>query len=343
MTAYPVRRLRRLRHSPALRRLVAETRLHPAQLVLPVFVKEGLDAPQPIASMPGVSQHPLSGLAAVVDDAVAAGIGGVMLFGVPATRDAVGSGAAGRAVGRVVTPLHARTDAADVEAAELRLTQEEAVGEQNVIDARAFTFLQRDDRPALGQDREDEARIADVPELLPAPAEADVTHVAAKPGKLGAERDGLAPRGPDARIQRVVVEAEADDRGEALADRIAQEAARAQRIAGAAGSPSDSTTSKRHGSCASRGWLPRYNCAARTRRRRLAASTDANPPPNELARRWRTSTNTSVSPVRPGSSITRSSSPCCSAGCGSKVTPDLKSITTCGQLWWKFSSAGVSH
>ncbi|WP_424446235.1 MULTISPECIES: porphobilinogen synthase [Microbacterium] len=93
MTAYPVRRLRRLRHSPALRRLVAETRLHPAQLVLPVFVKEGLDAPQPIASMPGVSQHPLSGLAAVVDDAVAAGIGGVMLFGVPATRDAVGSGA----------------------------------------------------------------------------------------------------------------------------------------------------------------------------------------------------------------------------------------------------------
>ncbi len=93
MTAFPARRLRRLRHSPALRRLVAETRLHPAQLVLPVFVKEGLDAPQPIASMPGVSQHPLSGLAAVVDDAVAAGIGGVMLFGVPATRDAVGSGA----------------------------------------------------------------------------------------------------------------------------------------------------------------------------------------------------------------------------------------------------------
>ena len=79
MTAYPVRRLRRLRHSPALRRLVAETRLHPAQLVLPVFVKEGLDAPQPIASMPGVSQHPLSGLAAVVEEAAAAGIGRVLL------------------------------------------------------------------------------------------------------------------------------------------------------------------------------------------------------------------------------------------------------------------------
>ncbi|WP_448262632.1 porphobilinogen synthase [Microbacterium aurum] len=93
MTAYPVRRLRRLRHSPALRRLVAETPLHPAQLVLPVFVKEGIDAPQPIASMPGVSQHPLSGLAAVVEEAAAAGIGGIMLFGVPTHRDAVGSGA----------------------------------------------------------------------------------------------------------------------------------------------------------------------------------------------------------------------------------------------------------
>ena len=93
MTAYPVRRLRRLRHSPALRRLVAETRLHPAQLVLPVFVKEDIDAPQPIASMPGVSQHPLHGLPAVVEEAAAAGIGGIMLFGVPTHRDAVGSGA----------------------------------------------------------------------------------------------------------------------------------------------------------------------------------------------------------------------------------------------------------
>ncbi|MGB4780030.1 porphobilinogen synthase [Microbacterium sp.] len=93
MTAFPTRRPRRLRQSPALRRLVAETRLHPAQLVLPVFVKEGIDAPLPIASMPGVSQHPLDALPAVVEEAVAAGIGGIMLFGVPATRDAVGSGA----------------------------------------------------------------------------------------------------------------------------------------------------------------------------------------------------------------------------------------------------------
>ena len=93
MTAFPVRRLRRLRQNPVLRRLVAEHDLTPRRLVLPVFVKEGIDAPQPIASMPGVSQHPLDAVPALVEQAVAAGIGGIMLFGVPATRDAVGSGA----------------------------------------------------------------------------------------------------------------------------------------------------------------------------------------------------------------------------------------------------------
>ncbi len=93
MTAFPVRRLRRLRQTPALRRLVAETDLTPRRLILPVFVKEGIDAAQSIASMPGVSQHPLEGLPAVIDEAAAAGIGGVMLFGVPTTRDATGSGA----------------------------------------------------------------------------------------------------------------------------------------------------------------------------------------------------------------------------------------------------------
>ncbi|MFT4137361.1 porphobilinogen synthase [Microbacterium sp.] len=93
MTAFPTRRLRRLRQSPALRRLVAEARLHPAQLILPVFVKEGIHTPQPIASMPGVSQHPLSAVPALVEEAVQAGLGGIMLFGVPAVRDAAGSGA----------------------------------------------------------------------------------------------------------------------------------------------------------------------------------------------------------------------------------------------------------
>lgn len=93
MTAFPTRRLRRLRQTPALRHLVAEHDLTPRRLVLPVFVKEGIDTAQPIASMPGVSQHPIEALPDVIDEAVAAGIGGVMLFGVPSVRDAVGSGA----------------------------------------------------------------------------------------------------------------------------------------------------------------------------------------------------------------------------------------------------------
>ncbi|MEW2012293.1 MULTISPECIES: porphobilinogen synthase [Microbacterium] len=93
MTSFPTRRLRRLRGTPALRRIATEHHLVPSQLVLPVFVKEGITEAQPIASMPGVSQHPLDAIADVVDEAAAAGLGGIMLFGVPAVRDAVGSGA----------------------------------------------------------------------------------------------------------------------------------------------------------------------------------------------------------------------------------------------------------
>ncbi len=93
MSTFPTRRLRRLRGTPALRRLAAETTLSPARLVLPVFVKEGATAAVPIASMPGVAQHPLDALPAVVEAAAAAAVGGIMLFGVPATRDATGSGA----------------------------------------------------------------------------------------------------------------------------------------------------------------------------------------------------------------------------------------------------------
>lgn len=93
MTAFPDRRLRRLRTTAAHRRLFAEHDLTPRRLILPVFVKEGIAQTQPIASMPGVEQHPLDGLADVVDEAARAGIGGIMLFGVPAVRDAVGSGA----------------------------------------------------------------------------------------------------------------------------------------------------------------------------------------------------------------------------------------------------------
>jgi porphobilinogen synthase len=88
-----IERPRRLRQTPALRRLVQATRLHPSELVLPVFVKEGLREPEPIRSMPGVVQHSLDSLVAAAKDAVAAGLGAIMVFGVPTTRDAVGSGA----------------------------------------------------------------------------------------------------------------------------------------------------------------------------------------------------------------------------------------------------------
>jgi porphobilinogen synthase len=91
VAGFPAVRPRRLRRFPALRRLVAETRVHPAQLVLPLFVREGLIEPRPIASMPGVVQHSRESLRKAVVEAVEAGVGGVMLFGVPSSRDAAGS------------------------------------------------------------------------------------------------------------------------------------------------------------------------------------------------------------------------------------------------------------
>src|SRR5919202_834412 len=90
---FPTHRPRRLRTTPAMRRLVAEQRLHPAQLVLPMFVKEAATEPTPVASMPGVVQHSRDSLRKAVAEAAAAALGGVMLFGVPAAKDAVGSGA----------------------------------------------------------------------------------------------------------------------------------------------------------------------------------------------------------------------------------------------------------
>ena len=86
-------RPRRLRSNPAIRRLVAESRVHPAALVLPVFVAEGLAQPRAITSMPGVYQQTLDTLPAVIEQAVSAGLGAVMLFGVPQHKDAIGSGA----------------------------------------------------------------------------------------------------------------------------------------------------------------------------------------------------------------------------------------------------------
>ena len=85
-------RPRRLRASAPLRRLFAETRLDAAELVLPVFVREGLAEPKPIGSMPGVQHHTLDSLRRAATEAAEAGIGGLMLFGIPERRDAVGSG-----------------------------------------------------------------------------------------------------------------------------------------------------------------------------------------------------------------------------------------------------------
>lgn len=90
---FPTERPRRLRATPAMRRLVRETSLEPRQLVLPMFVAEGAPEPVPIASMPGVVQHSRASLRKAAAEAVEAGVGGVMLFGVPQAKDPVGSGA----------------------------------------------------------------------------------------------------------------------------------------------------------------------------------------------------------------------------------------------------------
>ena len=90
---YPISRPRRLRATAAMRRLVRETSVGAHQLVLPVFVKQDATEPLPIAAMPGVVQHSPESLRKAAADAVAAGLGGIMLFGVPTTRDATGSGA----------------------------------------------------------------------------------------------------------------------------------------------------------------------------------------------------------------------------------------------------------
>jgi porphobilinogen synthase len=76
-----------------MRRLVAETRLNAAELVLPAFVREGITEPMPIGSMPGVVNHSLDSLRRAASEAAEAGIGGIMLFGIPEHKDAIGSGA----------------------------------------------------------------------------------------------------------------------------------------------------------------------------------------------------------------------------------------------------------
>lgn len=90
---FPVDRPRRLRSSAAMRAMVRETTLRPAQLVLPMFIAEGADSPRPIASMPGVVQHTRDSARKAYAQAAQLGLGGVMLFGVPEHKDATGTGA----------------------------------------------------------------------------------------------------------------------------------------------------------------------------------------------------------------------------------------------------------
>ncbi|MBX5443217.1 MAG: porphobilinogen synthase, partial [Solirubrobacteraceae bacterium] len=89
--AFPQTRLRRLRRTPDLRSLVRETDVLPRHLVLPLFVEAGLEGSRPIEAMPGVSRHSVESAVAEAGEAAALGLGGVLLFGIPAAKDEQGS------------------------------------------------------------------------------------------------------------------------------------------------------------------------------------------------------------------------------------------------------------
>ncbi|MFE9398337.1 porphobilinogen synthase [Streptomyces flavidovirens] len=93
--SFPGARPRRLRTTPAMRRMVAENRLHPADLILPAFVREGISEPVAISAMPGVQQHTLETLRKAAVEAVEAGVAGIMLFGVPVDEKKDAAGTAG--------------------------------------------------------------------------------------------------------------------------------------------------------------------------------------------------------------------------------------------------------
>ena len=132
-----VQRPRRLRATAPLRSLVAEHRIDPGQLVLPLFVKEGLAQPAPIASMPGVVQHSPSSLLDAAAEAVDAGVGGLMVFGVPRVRDADGSGAddPDGVLNAALASLHAALGERTVLMADLCLDEFTDHGHCGVLDA----------------------------------------------------------------------------------------------------------------------------------------------------------------------------------------------------------------
>ena len=150
--SFPAVRPRRLRRTPALRRLVAQTRLHPADLVLPMFVKESLTEPAPLTSMPGVLQHTRDSLKAAAAQAVSAGVGGLMIFGIPQTRDAIGSRATDPAgiLNVALADLRAEVGAATVLMADLCLDEFTDHGHCGVLTASGEV----DNDATLGRYRE---------------------------------------------------------------------------------------------------------------------------------------------------------------------------------------------
>ncbi|MBA3523952.1 MAG: porphobilinogen synthase [Geodermatophilaceae bacterium] len=139
--SYPAARPRRLRSTPALRRLVGSTRLDAAELVLPVFVKQGIAEPVPIRSMTGVVQHTMDSLRKAAHEAVDSGIGGLILFGIPAGKDAVGSQADAEAgvVNEALRVLRADLGDATVLMADLCLCEYTDHGHCGIIDPDSGT------------------------------------------------------------------------------------------------------------------------------------------------------------------------------------------------------------
>lgn len=131
-------RPRRLRANAAIRNLVSETQVRKEQLILPLFVREGLSEPKPIKGMPGVVQHTDASLRAEIDRALAAGIGGVMVFGVPNHRDAEGSEALNPngVLAKAVRSIREQVGDRLVVIADLCLDEFTSHGHCGVLDAR---------------------------------------------------------------------------------------------------------------------------------------------------------------------------------------------------------------
>lgn len=138
--AFPQHRPRRLRQNPALRRLVAEHELSPRQLILPAFVREGISEPNPIVSMPGVMQHTMDTLKAAASEAVELGVGGIMLFGVPAVRDAQGSGALAEdgILNRAIAAVHSEVGDELVIMSDVCLDEFTSHGHCGVLDTNGY-------------------------------------------------------------------------------------------------------------------------------------------------------------------------------------------------------------